>query len=88
MLQFTAMMEGTYFTAARGEVTWSTKTVDCMTGKEFNIEMTDQELGAVLACSAAGDFGEDDGGLLDLLYAIAEKVQPQSKEDIMLRMIP
>ena len=88
MLQFTAMLEGTYFTATRGEVMWSTKTVDCMTGKEFNVEMTDQQLGACLACAAAGDFGDDDNGLLSLLYDIAETVQPQEKDDVMLRIIP
>ncbi len=94
MLQFIAMMEGTYFTATRGKEVWSTKTVDCLSGKEFDQEMTDQQLGAVLALAAAGDFGNvnipGSQGLTELLYEFAEEVQPQGDNELSnyLRMIP
>jgi len=94
MLQFTAMMEGTYFTATRGSEVWKTKTVDCMTGEEFDIEMTDSQVGAVLALAAAGDFESTPKAareiLVRLLYNIAEEVQPQGNSEVSLslRMIP
>ena len=88
MLHITAMMEGQYFVAERKERNWETRTVDCLTGEEAFIEMSDQQLGAVLALAVAGDFdGSGSGGenLDEELYDIAEQVQDFKKE---LRLIP
>ena len=83
MLHITAQMEDQYFVAERKDGFWDTKTIDCVTGKVFVAEMSDQELGAVLALAVAGDFGESP--LEEELRVFAEPVQNCNPE---VRLIP
>lgn len=84
MLHITAMMEGQYFVAERKERNWETRTIDCMTGEEVFQEMSDQQLGAVLALAVAGIFDGSEN-LDGELYVLAEQVQDVKNE---LRLIP
>lgn len=90
MLHITAMLEGQYLTATRGPESWYVVTVDCITGQELERYYTDQEFGAVLALTIAGDFNNvnipGSEGLTELLYDFCREKQDDLKNE--LRLIP
>lgn len=70
MITVLAVFEDVIMAATRQDIQWQAEFGDALSGKSFKTELSDSEVGAILALIAG--VGEDDETLAGPLYKIAE----------------